>query len=92
MIGQATSAAYELWKQLKLLHQLVTVLAVSRGKQESGCIGLPGLECDNGNSTKIEAADVISLLHEMDYITVKYQGTALSGEVRKYVRVWYLSV
>lgn len=83
MVGQATSAAYKLWKQLKLLHQLVTVLAVSKGKQESDCIDLPGLECDSGNSARTESADVIRLLHEMDYIAVKYQGTTFSGEVRK---------
>ncbi|XP_021918233.1 protein zwilch homolog isoform X2 [Zootermopsis nevadensis] len=80
VVGQPTSAAYELWKQLKLLHQLVTVLAVSKEKQESGCIDLPGLEYGNGNSARTETTDVISLLHEMDYIGVKYQGTTFYGE------------
>lgn len=83
MVGQPTSAAYELWNQLKLLHQLVTVLAVSKEKQESGCIDLPGLEYGNGNSARTETTDVISLLHEMDYIGVKYQGTTFYGEVRE---------
>lgn len=87
MVGHATSAAYKLWKQLKLLHQFVTILVVSKGKQGSDCIDLPELESDDGNSVRTETADVIRLLHEMDYIAVKNQGTACCVEVRKYSNI-----
>jgi len=83
VMEQATSAACKLWKQLKLLHQLVAVLALSKRKQESDCIELPRLEYDNGNSIRIETADIISLLHEMDYTAVRCQGTRDSVQARK---------
>lgn len=78
VVEQPSSAACKLWKQLKLLHQLVVLLAVSKGV--TGCIELPRLECDDGNSTRTETADVTSLLHETDYFAVKHQGTTCSAE------------
>jgi hypothetical protein len=80
VVEQSSSAAFKLWKQLKLLHQLVALLAVSRGV--TGCVDLPRIECGDGNSTRTETADVLSLLHETDYFAVKRQGTTHSAEAR----------
>lgn len=80
MVDQPSSAACKLWKQLKLLHQLVALLAVSR--DVTGCVELPRLECDDGNNTRTETVDVMSLLHETDYFAVKCQGTTGSAEAR----------
>jgi hypothetical protein len=81
VVEQPSSAACKLWKQLKLLHQLIVLLAVSKGV--TGCIELPRLECDDGNGTRTETADVMNLLHETDYFAVKRQGTTHSAEARK---------
>ncbi|XP_023703550.1 uncharacterized protein LOC111862411, partial [Cryptotermes secundus] len=78
VVEQPSSAAYKLWRQLKLLHQLVALLAVSRGV--TGCVELPRLGCDDGNSTRTETTDVMNLFHETGYFAVKCQGTTRSAE------------
>jgi hypothetical protein len=79
VVGQPPSTACKLWRQLKLLQELVALLAVSKG---DGCIELPRLESDSGNSARTETADVMSLLCETDYFAVKCQGTTYSAEAR----------
>lgn len=80
MVEQQSSAACKLWKQLKLLHQLAALLAVSKGV--TGCIELPRLECDEESRATTEIAHVTSLLYEMDYFALKSQGNTHSVEAR----------
>jgi hypothetical protein len=80
VVEQVSSAACKLWRQLKLVHKLVALLAVSTGV--TGCIELPRLESDGGNSATTETADVTSLLYETDYFAVKCQGNTHSAKAR----------
>jgi hypothetical protein len=84
VLEEATSPAEKLWKQLKLLHQLVGLLVVCKGKHRADCMELPSLECNSGNGNRTETADVIIFLQEMDYFAMRNEGTAHSAEVRKY--------
>jgi len=84
VLEEATSPAEKLWKQLKLLHQLVALPMVFKGNQGANCTEVPSLQCNIGNGNRTETADVISLLQEMDYCTMRRVGTAHSAEVRKY--------
>jgi hypothetical protein len=84
VLEEVTSPAEKLWKQLKLLHQLVALLVVFKGKGGADCIELPSLQRDSGNGNRTETADVISLLQEMDYCAMRHVGTTHPAEVRKY--------
>jgi len=84
VLEEATSPAEKLWKQLKLLHHLVSLPVVFKGKCGDDCIELPSLQCSSGNGNRTETADVISLLQEMDYCAMRRVGTTHSAEVRKY--------
>jgi len=84
VLEEATSPAEKLWKQLKFLHQLVSLPLVFKGNHGADCIELPSLQCNSGNGNRTETADVISLLQKMDYCTMRRAGTTHSAEVRKY--------
>jgi hypothetical protein len=92
VVEQLSSAACQLWRQLKLLHGLAALLAVSTGV--TGCVELPSLEGAGGNSATTGTADVTSLLYDADYFAVKCQGNthsaALQAEVRTSQRVCFL--
>jgi hypothetical protein len=75
VLEQATSPALKLWKQLKLLHQLVALLVVFKGKHGADCVELPTLESESEKSKRTETADVINLLQEMDYFGMRHEGT-----------------
>lgn len=75
MVEQLSSAARQLWRQLKLLHTLAALLAVSTGV--TGCVELPSLE-----GAAAGTADVTSLLYEAHYFAVKCQGNTCSAEAR----------
>ena len=84
VLEEATSPAEKLWKQLKLLHQLVALPVIFKGKHGADCIELPSLQCNSGNGNRTETADVISLLQEMDYCAMRHIGTTHSTKVRQY--------
>jgi hypothetical protein len=84
VLEEATSPAEKLWKQLKLLHQLVALPVVFKGNHGANCAEVPSLQRDIGNGNRTETADVISLLQEMNYCTMRRVGPAHSAEVRKY--------
>jgi hypothetical protein len=83
VLEEATSPAEKLWKQLKLLNQLVALLVRFKGKYGADCTELPSLECDGGSVNRTETADVISLLQEMDDCAMRRLKTAHSAEVGK---------
>jgi len=84
LLEEATSPAKKLWKQLKLLHQLVALPMVFKGNCGADRIELPSLQCNSGSGNRTETADVIKLLEEMDYCAMRRVGTTHSAEVRKY--------
>lgn len=63
VLGHAASPAYKLWLQLKLLHELVTLLNSAKEKQDHSVMQFPTSELVTENN----ATDVLSLLRELDY-------------------------
>jgi hypothetical protein len=92
VLEKATSPAEKLWKQLKLLHQLVALPVVFKGNRGADCIELPGLQWNSGNGNRTETADVFRLLEEMDYCAMRHVGTTHSAEEPQTTMHLYRSV
>ena len=77
-VGQASSATYYLWRQLKFLHELATLLAAMKGRKGDDPVLLP--DFDNGQHHMTVPFDILNLLQEADYTTVSSANPAQVGE------------